>query len=342
MVLKINLKTKFMKNVVFIFIASIFSSIGFAQGTVSIKADIANRNGDILFIKQGRMIVKEIKVEGDGHFSASFDIKEGMYQLFDGVEYSELFLKPGYDLKMKMDAKNFDESIVYSGNGAKENNYLAEKIRTQDDSDTESLFESATIEDFTSKITEKQNAESAKLDAAKLDANFVALQKKAMQTETLQMKMYFGEKLKQKKLNNTQAPSFDYENHAGGKTKLEDLRGKYVYIDVWATWCGPCRAEIPSLQKIEEKYHDKKIAFVSISVDEQKDYEKWKKFVVEKQLGGIQLYADKNWMSDFIKAFGINSIPRFILIDPTGKVVNADADRPSNPKLQEQLDALLK
>jgi hypothetical protein len=47
-------------------------------------------------------------------------------------------------------------------------------------------------------------------------------------------------------------------------------------------------------------------------------------------------------MSDFIKAFGINSIPRFILIDPTGKVVNADADRPSNPKLQEQLDALLK
>jgi thiol-disulfide isomerase/thioredoxin len=156
------------------------------------------------------------------------------------------------------------------------------------------------------------------------------------------MKMYFGEKLKQQKLNNTQAPSFDYENHAGGKTKLEDLRGKYVYIDVWATWCGPCRAEIPSLQKIEEKYHDKKIAFVSISVDEQKDYEKWKKFVVEKQLGGIQLYADKNWMSDFIKAFGINSIPRFILIDPTGKVVNADADRPSNPKLQEQLDALLK
>ena len=72
------------------------------------------------------------------------------------------------------------------------------------------------------------------------------------------------------------------------------------------------------------------------------DYEKWKKFVVEKQLGGIQLYADKNWMSDFIKAFGINSIPRFILIDPTGKVVNADADRPSNPKLQEQLDAFLK
>ncbi len=332
-----------MKKLGLFLFALVLSNISFAQETMmKFEADVAHRNGDILFIKNNRIIVKEIKVEGDGHFSSSFDIKEGMYQLFDGAEYTELFLKNGYDLKLKMDAENFDESIVYSGKGAAENNYLAQKILNESKFDSESLFASKTIEEFTSKITEKQNADSAKLDAAKLDSNFVALQKKAMQTELLQMKMYFGEKLKQQKLNNTQAPSFDYENHAGGKTKLEDLRGKYVYIDVWATWCGPCRAEIPSLQKIEEKYHGKKIAFVSISVDEQKDYEKWKKFVVEKQLGGIQLFADKNWMSDFIKAFGINSIPRFILIDPTGKVVNADADRPSNPKLQEQLDALLK
>ncbi|WP_298305023.1 TlpA disulfide reductase family protein [Flavobacterium sp.] len=327
---------------IFLF-ALVLSNISFAQdNVVKFEADVAHRNGDILFIKNNRIIVKEIKVEGDGHFSSSFEIKEGMYQLFDGAEYTELFLKNGFDLKMKMDAQNFDESIVYSGKGAAENNYLAQKILSESKFDAESLFAAKTMEEFTAKITEKQKADIAKLDAAKLDANFVALQKKAMETEMFQMKMYFGEKLKQQKLNNTQAPSFDYENHAGGKTKLEDLRGKYVYIDVWATWCGPCRAEIPSLKKIEEKYHDKKIAFVSISVDEQKDYEKWKKFVVEKQLGGIQLYADKNWMSDFIKAFGINSIPRFILIDPTGKVVNADADRPSNPKLQEQLDALLK
>jgi len=332
-----------MKKIRFFLFALVITNISFGQdNVVKFEADIANRNGDVLFIKNNRIIVKEIKVEGDGHFSSSFEIKEGMYQLFDGAEYTELFLKNGFDLKMKMDAQNFDGSIVYSGKGAAENNYLAQKVLNESKFDVESLFVAKTMEEFTAKITEKQKGDSAKLDAAKLDANFVALQKKAMETELFQMKMYFGEKLKQQKLNNTQAPSFEYENHAGGKTKLEDLRGKYVYIDVWATWCGPCRAEIPSLQKIEEKYHDKKIAFVSISVDEQKDYEKWKKFVVEKQLGGIQLYADKNWMSDFIKAFGINSIPRFILIDPTGKVVNADADRPSNPKLQEQLDALLK
>jgi thiol-disulfide isomerase/thioredoxin len=142
-------------------------------------------------------------------------------------------------------------------------------------------------------------------------------------------------------LNNTISAPFDYENHKGGTTKLEDLKGKYVYIDVWATWCGPCRAEIPSLKKVEEKYHGKNIAFVSISVDVDKDHEKWKNFVTEKQLGGIQLFADKNWNSDFMKSYGINSIPRFILIDPNGKIVKSDAARPSDPQLQKQLDALL-
>ncbi|MBA4321174.1 MAG: TlpA family protein disulfide reductase, partial [Flavobacterium sp.] len=147
--------------------------------------------------------------------------------------------------------------------------------------------------------------------------------------------------LAKSKLNNTVSPSFNYENHKGGTTKLEDLKGKYVYIDIWATWCGPCRAEIPSLKKIEEKYHGKNIAFVSISVDVDKDHEKWKNFVTEKQLGGIQLFADKNWNSDFMMSYGVNSIPRFVLIDPNGKIVKSDATRPSDPELQKQLDALL-
>jgi alkyl hydroperoxide reductase subunit AhpC len=93
---------------------------------------------------------------------------------------------------------------------------------------------------------------------------------------------------------------------------------------------------------VEEKYHGKNIEFVSISVDVDKDHEKWQKFVTEKELGGVQLFADKNWNSDFIKAFGINAIPRFLLIDPTGKVLKADAARPSSVELTKLLDTLLK
>ncbi|MEM6718095.1 MAG: TlpA disulfide reductase family protein [Bacteroidota bacterium] len=136
------------------------------------------------------------------------------------------------------------------------------------------------------------------------------------------------------------SPTFDYENHKGGNTTLADLQGKYVYIDVWATWCGPCLQEIPSLKKVEKQYHDKNIHFVSISIDETRDHGKWKKMVDEKELGGIQLMADNAWKSKFVTDYAIEGIPRFILIGPDGKIVNADAPRPSDEKLIELFDEL--
>ena len=132
------------------------------------------------------------------------------------------------------------------------------------------------------------------------------------------------------------SPKFlDYENYAGGKMSLDDLKGKYVYIDVWATWCGPCIAEVPSLKKIEKKYHGKNIEFVSISVDMPKNYDKWKKMIEEKKLSGIQLFADNSFNSNFVKGYSIQGIPRFILIDPKGNIVHSDAPRPSDPRLIE-------
>jgi thiol-disulfide isomerase/thioredoxin len=329
-----------MKKLVFMLFAIILVNNSFAQEKFTIKANISNRNGDVLFVKNNNTIVKEIKVDGSGYFNSTFDIKEGMYQLYDGKEYTDVYLKNGFNLSLTLDAKNFDESILYNGTGAAENNYLAKKVLESSDSNFEELLV-LTPEEFTKKINEKQTADIAVLEKGKYDPSFIALQKKAMGMELFQMKMEFKNKQAQLKLNNAPSPTFNYVNIDGKKTKLEDLRGKYVYIDVWATWCGPCRGEIPFLAKVEEKYKEKNIAFVSISVDEDKDFDKWKKFVSDKQLGGIQLFADKNWNSEFITAFGINSIPRFILIDPKGVVVNSDADRPSDPKLQEKLDSLL-
>lgn len=137
------------------------------------------------------------------------------------------------------------------------------------------------------------------------------------------------------------SPTFNYENHKGGKTTLSDLKGKYVYIDVWATWCGPCLREIPSLKVVEEDYKNKNIQFVGISIDEPKDYDKWKTMVSEKELVGIQLIADNNWKSKFVEEYAILGIPRFILIDPQGKIVSADAPRPSDPELRKIFDKLM-
>lgn len=130
------------------------------------------------------------------------------------------------------------------------------------------------------------------------------------------------------------SPKFEnYENINGGTTSLDDLKGKYVYVDVWATWCGPCIKEIPALKEMEKKYHGKNVEFVSISIDNQKAHATWKKMVEDKELKGVQLFADKSWGSKFVQDYQIKGIPRFILIDPNGNIVSANAPRPSDPRL---------
>lgn len=137
------------------------------------------------------------------------------------------------------------------------------------------------------------------------------------------------------------SPKFvNYENNAGGTMSLDDLKGKYVYIDVWATWCGPCKYEIPFLQKVEKQYHGKNIHFVSISTDKQKDKDTWKKMIVDEKLGGIQLITDNDFNTKFISGYKIMGIPQFILIDPAGNIVQANAPRPSDEKLIELFNEL--
>ena len=137
------------------------------------------------------------------------------------------------------------------------------------------------------------------------------------------------------------SPSFAYPDKENKVVSLEDLKGKYVYVDVWATWCGPCKREIPYLKEMTKEYEGKDIEFVSISIDETKDYDKWIAMLEDKEMDGIQLFSDKDWNSDFVKAYDIKGIPRFILIDKEGMIVSADAARPSDPKLKEQLEELL-
>lgn len=338
-----NLNLNHMKKVFLIVMLIGYSILSVAQTNnfVIFKAEIANKNGDFISIRDNKKVYKKIQVNKDGFFKDTLNVKDGFYQMYDGMEFTNLYLKNGYDLNLKMDAQKFDESIVYSGVGANENNFLAQATIEESKIDYDKIVASNEAK-FNALVEAKCKADLLKLESGKLDPNFVTLQKMQIENTKKEMKQYYAEAQKKSLLNNTVSAPFDYLNFKGGNTKLSDFKGKYVYIDVWATWCGPCRAEIPSLKKVEEKYEGKNIAFVSISVDVQKDFEKWKKFVAEKQLGGVQLFADKDWNSDFMKSYSINSIPRFILIDPTGKVVSADASRPSNPKLAEQLDALLK
>lgn len=129
------------------------------------------------------------------------------------------------------------------------------------------------------------------------------------------------------------SPDFTFVDINGKQVSLKDLRGRYVYIDVWATWCVPCRGELPHLKKLEETFKGMNIAFVSLSCD--KDKAKWEKMVKDDQMGGIQLWGDAD--NAFLNAYRVQTIPRFIFLDPEGRIVNPDMTRPSQPETIEAL-----
>lgn len=132
----------------------------------------------------------------------------------------------------------------------------------------------------------------------------------------------------------TISPTFELYDINNNLVTLESLRGKLVYIDIWATWCIPCINEIPALKTLEDEFKTKDIHFVSICFKDSK--EQFEKMVKEKELGGIQLFAPDENIS-FFKEYFLTVIPRFILIDRDGEIIESNAFYPSNPKLKEQI-----
>jgi peroxiredoxin len=148
------------------------------------------------------------------------------------------------------------------------------------------------------------------------------------------------------------APVFNLPDLNGKMVSLTDFAGKYVFIDYWATWCGPCKAEIPAYKKLIDDYKAKNIVFISISVD--KDKAAWEKMAKEgipemdPETGKPVVPAkmiQMTWLQlhdavKYNKIWLVKYIPTFVLIDPKGNIVNSRAQRPSTPELRTALDAL--
>lgn len=132
----------------------------------------------------------------------------------------------------------------------------------------------------------------------------------------------------------TPSPEFsNYQNYNGGSNSLIDFRGKYIFIDIWATWCAICWNELPHLKRLEKEYEEKNIVFVSMSWDKVES--EWRKTIKEQNLTGVQLLA-KGKDDLFLKAYAVTGIPRYILLDPDGKVIDYNTPRPSeDEKLQK-------
>ena len=145
-------------------------------------------------------------------------------------------------------------------------------------------------------------------------------------------------KAKEKTASGVPAPDITLDLPDGKQVQLKDIcKGKFTYIDVWATWCGPCKMEIPFMEKLVERFKgNDKVMFISISVDENVDA--WKKMIEKDKPQWAQYNIHGKTNQQFSADWGITGIPRFIMIDKDGNIFAADATRPSNEETAKTIE----
>lgn len=135
----------------------------------------------------------------------------------------------------------------------------------------------------------------------------------------------------------TEVENFSQPDSNGNSVPLQSLRGKYVLVDFWASWCGPCRAESPNLVKAYQQYKSRNFEIVSVTLDQSK--EKWLKAVAEDGYTWPQLGDLKGWENQAARQFGVMGIPFNFLIDPKGVII---ARNLRGDALEQKLNELLK
>lgn len=137
-----------------------------------------------------------------------------------------------------------------------------------------------------------------------------------------------------------------FTNLEGTESTFTDIfkanKGKVIYIDFWASWCGPCKKEMPASLRLHKKFEGEDIIFVYISIDE--NVSSWKKSMHKMKIenAGQHYRRNQREMVDFLKFFYIYSIPHYMIIGKNGQINNRDALPPSDNKLERQLRKSLK
>ncbi|WP_195629297.1 TlpA disulfide reductase family protein [Bacteroides finegoldii] len=138
------------------------------------------------------------------------------------------------------------------------------------------------------------------------------------------------------------APAFTANDVNGKACSSSDYAGKVMVLDFWFSGCIPCKAEMPYMEKLAEKMQEKNIQFFTLSLDTGDQLLKaWQTLVKDKNGATLQLNVPGGFKSELAKHYGIRSVPRIVIIDQQGKIVDAFAKRPSDPKLYQQLLKLL-
>lgn len=169
-----------------------------------------------------------------------------------------------------------------------------------------------------------RDLETGEAHIRRLKAEFAGTQTATKADRILEMlaKKKEAQKVKGAMAPGAAFPDFVEKDMAGEPLSISQYKGKVVLVDFWATWCGPCVAELPSVLAAYEKYHDKGFEIIGISLD--KDEAKLKAFIADKKMPWRQYFDGKGWQSKLGQQYGIDSIPATFLLDRDGKIIAKD------------------
>ena len=325
------------------------SGVAFGQTTTYLNGKVTNPTGEMVYLQHsviqenGRnkiIALDSAKLDGNGNFKLQTEITElTECSFYDGNESTVVLLAPGDNLKLVLNTTLFDETIQYSGKGADKNNalkniYLFREVLLNtvyaysEDTDTTEIF------DFMHKsmglmadvIKDYQNEMPNFKEFGDQQLEFIAKGEVQIKNNINESRAFNSFVLG---LIGSDGINIEGVTLEGKKVTLDKYKGKTIIIDFWATWCGPCKAEMPAFKELEEKYGND-VNFVSLGLYCKEDA--WKEMATELGFKN-NMYVSKE-MQGQVKPWDVKYIPRYVILDKDFKIVDALEPRPSSGDLE--------
>lgn len=340
-----------MKKLIFSLFFLAFTAQSTAQNTATLSGKISHPTGEkaylrTLVMENGRYnhVYLDSCILEDGLFQLQADLDSLTFLIFyDGKEHTGFYLAPGENLELYLDTKLFDESIIYKGDHSDLNNMLhalsmSKEIFNYKLNWVISNTETKILEDLDTTIlfAEIDHQDQIIIDYINANKDAYPELKNALEDEidirnkrNKKFKEAYRKRYRMRDLENSLVgqPFIEISgvNLKDKNVQLSDFYGQLMVIDFWANWCGPCKAEFPGLHELEKSFENK-VTFVSIGIYCKK--EAWKEMA---EIEGFKnnIFLDKEEAEKLKEAYMLSSIPRYIILNGKGEIININAPRPS-------------